>query len=233
MDKTPDDQVDAAVAKLIEEYGGESRFYAATGASPEQMHLVRHDIEVDLRVKRMIDQLCADLNPAEQDLREFYQQHIQAYMTAEEVRASHILKAPKRGEARAGAYEALRKLRTELQNGADFDALAKEHSDKADDHIDLGFFKRGELAEEFETVAFSLNVGEISPVFLSPFGYHLIKLTERKPSVARPFEEVRGEVEQHYRELRRQERMRVLVEELKKTAMVEEVEETASETVAQ
>ena len=62
--------------------------------------------------------------------------------------------------------------------------LAKKHSDKADDHIDLGFFKRGELAEEFELVAFSMNVGEISPVFASPFGFHLVKVTERKPADA-------------------------------------------------
>jgi parvulin-like peptidyl-prolyl isomerase len=216
----PDAEVDAAIAKLMEEYGGESRFYSATGASPEQMHLVR-----DLRVKRLTDDLCADLSPGEAELQAFYERNIAAYMTPEEVRASHILKSPKRGEARAGAYEELRKLRAELRAGADFDALAKAHSDKADEHIDLGFFKKGELAEEFETVAFSLDVDEVSPVFVSPWGYHLIKLTARKPSAAKPFEEVRADVEQHLRESRRQERTRALVETLKGSAVIEEVED--------
>src|SRR4029077_19514043 len=138
------------------------------------------------RTKAMIDQLCADISPSEAELRDFYERNIAAFMTVEEVRASHILKSPKRGEARAAAFEELRKLRTELENGADFDTIAKAHSDKQDEHIDLGFFTRGELAEEFETVAFAMDVYEISPVFLSPFGFHLIKLTERKPSVPRP-----------------------------------------------
>jgi len=218
-------EVDEAVAKLIADYGGEVQFFAATGARPDQMDLVRHDVELELRTKAMIDQLCADISPREAELREFYEQNIAAFMTAEEVRASHILKSPKRGEARAAAFEELRKLRTELENGADFDAIARAHSDKADEHINLGFFKRGELAEEFETVAFSMEVDEISPVFLSPFGFHLIKLTDRKPSVARPFDEVREEVEQQLRNDLRDQRTKALIEELKKTAVVEDVTE--------
>ncbi|HET6250754.1 MAG TPA: peptidyl-prolyl cis-trans isomerase [Tepidisphaeraceae bacterium] len=229
LPQTPDGEVDAAVGKLIEQYGGEVQFYAATGASPNHMHLVRHDVEADMRVKRLMDELCVDLNPSDEQLLSFYQSQIARFMTDEEVRASHILKAPKRGEERAAAYETLRQCRRDLLKGADFDELAKKHSDKADEHIDLNFFKRGELAEEFELVAFSMEIGEISPVFASPFGFHLIKVTERKPSVAKPFESVREEVRQQLMEQERQERARVLVEELKGGAKIEDV---AEETVA-
>ena len=225
LSMTPEPEVDAAVAKLIEQYGGEVQFYAATGASPSHMHLVRHDVEADLRVKRLMDELCADLNPSDDDLRAYYDQHLDRFMTDEEVRASHILKAPKRGEERQAAYETLRQGRRELLKGADFDELAKKHSDKADEHIDLNFFKRGELAEEFEMVAFSLEIGEISPVFASPFGFHLIKLTDRKPSTAKPFETVKDEARRQFIEIQRQERAKVLVEELKSTVKIEEVAE--------
>jgi parvulin-like peptidyl-prolyl isomerase len=225
MSVTPDEEVDAAVAKLIAQYGGEVQFYAATGASPTHMNLVRHDVEADLRVKRMMDTLCADLAVTDEELHEFYEKNIANYMTMEEVRASHILKAPKRGEERAGAYEDLRKARALLLKGADFDEIAKKHSDKADEHIDLNFFKRGELTEEFELVAFSMNIGEISPVFASTFGFHLIKVTDRKPSVAKPFDTVRDEVRQQYIEGTRQERARKLVEELKATAKIEDLTE--------
>ena len=225
LPRSTEQQVEEAVAKLVADYGGEVQFFAATGARPDQMDLVRHDVELELRTKAMIDQLCADISPTEAELREFYERNIQAFMTAEEVRASHILKSPKRGEGRSAAFEELRKLRTELQNGAVFETIAKTNSDKADEHIDLGFFKRGELAEEFETVAFSMEVDEISPVFLSPFGFHLIKLTDRKPSAARPFDEVRSEVEQQLRTDLRDKRTKALIEELKKSAVVEEVAE--------
>ena len=223
--RCPKRKWNAALARLISDYGGEVQFYAATGARPDQMQLVRHDVELELRVRKMTEQLCAGLSPTEDQLRDFYRQNLSSFMTAEEVRASHILKSPKRGEARAEACEQLRQLRSELRAGADFETLAKKHSDKADEHIDLGFFKRGELAEEFEVVAFSLDVGEISPVFISPFGFHLMKVTERKPSVAKPFEEVRGEVEKRFAEQLRDQRTKALIEELKKTAVVEDVEE--------
>ena len=116
----------------------------------------------------------------------------------------------------------------QLQNGADFEALARAHSDKGDEHIDLGFFKRGELAEEFEIVAFSLDVGEVSPVFATPFGYHLIKLTERKPATPKPFDEVRDTVREQMLAERKQEKTRALVKELEGRAVIEDVEEPAA-----
>ena len=219
----PDAEVDVAIAKLQEEHGGAERFYAAIGASPDQLAAVRRDVELNLRVRNMLEQSdpsAAAPEPAE--LLAYYEQHIDAYKTAEEVRASHILKAPTRGEQRAVVYEELREVRRQLLAGADFDTLAKQHSDKAQDHIDLGFFKRGELAEEFELVAFSMDVGELSPVFVSPFGFHLVKLTERKPSVPKPFDEVRDQVLEHFRQDRQQERTRQLVQSLQARAVIED-----------
>ena len=119
-----------------------------------------------------------------------------------------------------------RQLRKRLQAGENFEEIARKHSDKGDEHIDLGFFKRGELAEEFEIVAFSMNVGEISPVFATPFGYHLIKLTERKPATPKPFEEVRDAVREQMLAERKQEKTKALVKDLQARAKIEDVEES-------
>src|SRR5688572_10089246 len=220
----PDAQVDEAIAKLKEEHGGEQRFFQSIGAGPEQMETIRRDVEVNLRVRRMLEKLSEhDPAPTDAELRAYYEQHLDAYKTLEEVRASHILKAPARGEQREDAYQELREVRAKLLAGEeDFDELAKKHSDKAQDHIDLGFFKRGELAEEFELVAFSMDVGEISPVFASPFGFHLVKVTERKPATAKPFDEVREQVREHLLQDRQQEKTRQLVEELQTRATIED-----------
>jgi parvulin-like peptidyl-prolyl isomerase len=226
IEPSPDPEVDAAVDKLKEEYGGEQWFFARTGLTPETMHLVRHDVDLDLRVRRMMDRLAdEDCPPSDEILRRHYEQHLDAFKTAEEVRASHILINPPRGEDRQKAYETLRDVRRQLLAGADFDGLARQHSDKADEHIDLGYFKKNELAPEFETVAFSMTVGEISPIFVSPYGFHLVKLTDRKPSVPKPFDEIRDEVATHYREWLKQEKVRALVKELEAKAVVEEVTE--------
>ena len=225
---TPAEEVEAALEKLKEDNGGEQRFLMMIGATADQLDLVRRDLEADLRVRRMIDGLItADPEPADAELRAYYEQHIDAYKTAEEVRASHILKAS-RGETRHEAYEQLRGLRRQLQAGADFEPLARAHSDKGDEHIDLGFFKRGELAEEFEIVAFSMDVGEVSPIFATPFGYHLIKLTERRPATPRPFDEVRDAVREQFLAERKQEKTKALVQQLRERAVVEDVEDAAA-----
>jgi parvulin-like peptidyl-prolyl isomerase len=221
----PPEEVEAALDKLKEENGGEQRFLAALGATPDQLDLVRRDLEADLRTRRLVEGLSdGDADPTDDELRRFYDEHLDFFKTAEEVRASHILKGA-RGEKRHEAYEELRQLRKRLQSGENFEEIARKHSDKADEHIDLGFFKRGELAEEFEVVAFSLDVGEISPVFATPFGYHLITLTDRKPATPKPFDEVREQVRELVLAERRQEKTRKLVEELQARATIEEVEE--------
>ncbi len=178
----PADEIDAAMHALEQSHGGREQLLAALGASPEQLDLVRNDVAADVRVRKMVDALC-DLEgqPDEQSLRQYYADHQDAFMSAEEVRASHILKTARRAEDRQKAFDELRSVRQQLVGGADFDTLAREHSDKAAEHIDFGYFKRGELPEEVEVVAFSIAAGEISPIFLSAYGYHLIKVTGRKP----------------------------------------------------
>jgi hypothetical protein len=219
----PAEEVDAALKELQAAHGGEQAFLLAIGATSDQLDLVRRDVEGDLRVRKMIDALCAAAGPAsESDLLAYYNEHREQFMTAEEVRASHILKDPRRSEDRQAAAETLRAVRRQLLDGADFDELARQHSDKAADHIDLNFFKRGELPEELEMVAFSMNVGEISPVFMSTYGFHLLKLTDRREPTLRPFDEVRGEVLERFNGDRRQTVTRKLVEELQAKATIED-----------
>ena len=122
MPPTPDADVDAALDKLIDEYGGRDWFLMRTGATEEQIPLVRRDIDVDLRVKRMLDGLADDgPGPTDEELHDHYEANIGAFMTDEQVRASHILKNPS-GEGRRAAYDALRAVRSQLKAGADFEA---------------------------------------------------------------------------------------------------------------
>lgn len=104
---------------------------------------------------------------------------------ADQVRASHILlmyKGSMRSSASRSQDDAksgIEKLKGELDGGADFAALAKEHSDcpSSQDGGDLGVFGKGMMVKEFETTAFALPVGGVSGVVETPFGYHLIKRT--------------------------------------------------------
>lgn len=101
------------------------------------------------------------------------------------VRASHILlmyKGSSRSSAtrsKAEAEQQINQLKAQLDGGAEFAALARQHSDcpsKAKGG-DLGSFGKGQMVPEFETAAFSMQVGEVSGVVETAFGYHLIQRT--------------------------------------------------------
>ena len=108
--------------------------------------------------------------------------------------------------------------------GADFDALGAEHNSNKDTPPDLGWFKRGEFMEEFEAIAFSMHKDEISPVFVTQLGFHIAKLTDRKPAVPKPFEEVKDLVRQRIIEQHKDERFNAFVDGLKKAATIKDTD---------
>ena len=177
-----DEEVQAAVERLKEEHGGEEQFYMNAGITKEQEDLVRKDVQASLRVDKFLEkELGAEIAPSEEELRAFYEANIKEFMTEEEVSASHLFKSLSQAESREALYEEMREFRRRALNGEDFEALAKANTDKEEKDVELGYFKRGELMDEFEVIAFSLDVGDITPVFSSHWGFHLAKITGRKP----------------------------------------------------
>lgn len=219
-------ELDAAFEDLARQHGGRERMLLGMGATEENIPDIRAELSVNLRVERLVEGRCAnDPTPTEAELWGAYEANLAKYMTAEEVRTSHISRSPPRVEQRQKVYDELRQVRQKLMEGADFDELARAHSERGKEQIDLGFIKRGELPEEFELVAFSMRPGEISPVFSSQVGYHLIKVTDHKPSVPIPFEQCREQVLRQVLDERRNVHIRALVDELEQSAQVEEVAE--------
>ena len=218
-------EVEAALERLKTEHGGEGQFYANMGIAPEQVEYVKQDIGVSLRVNKLMEQLVAgEAEPTDAELRAYYEANIAAFTMPEQRRASHISKGASRMASREGMLEEFRDVRERLMDGANFEELAKAHSDRGSDLVDLGFFRRGDLPEEVELVAFTMRVGEISPVFSSSVGVHIVKLTDVKPAAPRPFDEVREEARRGLIDERKRERAQQLVKRLRKTAVIEEVE---------
>ncbi len=137
------------------------------------------------------------------------------FSTPEQVRVSHILIHAKACDAEAHAREVLALAR---QPGADFAALAREKSDDpatAARGGDLGFFSRGKMAAAFENAAFALKQpGELSDVVRTEFGYHIIRLEERKPASRQPFEAVRDSLVKGLAEGESRTRRRQVIDKL-------------------
>lgn len=134
------------------------------------------------------------LDAIEAYARTMYNANQQKYGTPEQVRASHILIRTGEQDAKAKMQDILQKIKA----GADFEELAKTRSQdpgSAAKGGDLGYFGRGRMIEQFEKIAFGMNKpGELSDVFESPFGFHVIKLTDKKPAGVKMFAEVKDQL---------------------------------------
>lgn len=218
------DEIDKAFAELIEEHGGEDRFYLNMGVPSRDEAMVKRNIGNSLRVHKLLEQEvysgCPE--PTEDDLRAFYEEHQDHFKSAEEVRAMHISKSLRGANSRDEVYRVLRDVRQQLLDGADFETLARQHNDQQGQEIDLGFFKRGEFMEDFEVIAFSMGTDEVSPVFVTQLGFHLCKVTERRPAELQPFEEVRDRVRELWLGEQRQRLLDEYLEQLKAGAAVED-----------
>ncbi|WGW01455.1 peptidylprolyl isomerase [Vibrio sp. YMD68] len=141
-------------------------------------------------VELSAQQLKQSIEVSEQDLKQYYQEHLDKYSTEEQRKVSHILVQ--------GDLEAAEKILADLKSGADFATLAEELSQdigSAEEGGSLGWIERDVMDPSFETAAFDLaNVGDISEVVTSNFGYHIIKLDELKDSVSEPFDAVKDEI---------------------------------------
>jgi peptidyl-prolyl cis-trans isomerase D len=131
------------------------------------------------------------------DVQRHYNDNIQQYQTPEQVKASHILlKTDGKDEAtvRKQAEEVLK----EVKAGGDFAALAKKYSEDEGSKAnggDLDYFGRGRMVPEFENVAFTLPPGQVSDLVKSQFGFHIIKVIDKRPGATTPLDQVRSQIQ--------------------------------------
>lgn len=137
---------------------------------------------------------------ADDELEEYYQFNEQKYYKEPQVKASHILikvSATAKPEEVEAAKKKIEDLRSQLLAGKDFAKLAKKYSeDEATKNKggDLGFFSSGRMVPAFEEVAFNLEPGKISEPIKTPYGFHLIKVTEKKEGGLPSFDEVKEKI---------------------------------------
>jgi peptidyl-prolyl cis-trans isomerase D len=143
-----------------------------------------------------VDVLRAKVVVPESDVRRAYEDNIEQYSTPEQIRASHILLKTE-GKDDAAVKAKIEDILKQARAGADFGELAKKYSEdesNAKNGGDLDYFGHGKMVPEFDAVAFTMQPGQISDVVKTQFGYHIIKLTDKKPGATRPFAELRQQL---------------------------------------
>lgn len=146
------------------------------------------------------DDFKAGIKPNEEEIRGYYEQNKNNFTTPEERRASHILIAfgDDKAASKKKAEDVLAKAKA---NPADFAKLATEFSSdpgSAAQGGDLDYFGRGMMVKPFEDATFTAKKGDIVGPVESDFGWHIIYVTDIRPSAVRPFEAVRSDIEAEY-----------------------------------
>jgi peptidyl-prolyl cis-trans isomerase C len=222
-----DAEVEDRLRGMRAQFPNDDEFKKALAARNMSEDRLRADSRVEIAIGKMIDGETAALpQVTDAEAKDFYDKNPDKFQQDDSVRASHILllvdekaDAATKKKTRAEIDAILKKARA----GADFAALAKAHSKdgSAAQGGDLGYFGKGRMVPEFEQAAFALKPGEISDVVTTQFGYHIIKLTERKPASAVPIETVSDQLKQCLTEQKKKERVDGFIKSLKDKSRIE------------
>lgn len=187
----------------------------------------KKQIEKKLQRMRLINwALKVESKGGERELRDFYQKNINLYIGNISYRPCHILFIVPKEATREEIREIRKKCQMVLEKvkgGEDFGEMALLYSEDASakDRGDLGYFKKGELIPSFEKEALRLRVGEVSGIVRTDFGFHLIKLLDRKGGVPLPFEEVKEKVQADYYEKEMDKAYKQFLSTLKEKSVIE------------
>jgi peptidyl-prolyl cis-trans isomerase C len=163
----------------------------------------------------------------DKEIRDFYEKHSDTYKIGDQINAQHILV-----DTEEEAEEVLQKI----LKGEDFGELAKNFSKDHSTAVkggDLGFFGKGRMVPEFEQAAFGLKVGEVSKPVKTKFGYHIIKVLEKKEGKQREFEEVKSIVERRLKAERQKSLFDSYIQSLREKAGAIEINEEELKILAQ
>jgi len=208
----------------LEEYKNKAAEY---GQSFDE---VKEQIRKGMAYQKVVEaQWAGKINITEEDAKKYYDENPAQFEVKEQVRASHILIKPDTtdpnadpNQAKAQAKAKIQGLLEQIKNGADFAELAKANSDcpSAAQGGDLNFFARGQMAPPFEKAAFELEVGKVSDIVETKFGYHIIKVTDRKDASTTSFEQARNDLIKKLTQKKQTELTNKYIESLKAAANI-------------
>lgn len=181
----------------------------------------------DIVISNFVQQnFASKITVSEEDSKKFYDQNADKFKQPESVRASHVLigvDSKATDDDKKKAREKIETVRRALAGGADFSKMAKENSTcpSRQQGGDLGYFGKGQMVPAFEQVAFSLKPGEISDVVETQFGYHIIKVMDKKEASTVPFKDAKPRIDDYLKGQKLTTAVTAYLDETRKTAKIE------------
>ncbi len=224
--KITEKQLDGEMAGIKKKFPNDKAFVDALSRAGMTLEDLKNDIRHGLAVKKLVDDYIAkDVKVSDAEVKKFYDDNPDYFKQPEQVRASHIIVRvpPKAGKKKEqDALDKIKKAQKELKEGKDFAAVAKKYSEgpSASRGGDLGYFQRGQMVKSFEDVAFKMKKDEVSDIVRTRFGFHIIKVTDRKPAGKLAFEKVKDDIKDYLQKQKTQKAVDAYVAKLRKTAKI-------------
>lgn len=180
-----DEDIQKEFQEIADQYGGQDKFEAALTAYGYTLESFKEDIESNLKVQKLLE---PEITITEEEMKSYFDANKENFEQKEQVRARHIL---------VDSEDKAQEVRNKLLSGGDFAELAKEYSidtSNKEQGGDLGFFSKGAMVAEFENAAFTLEIGKISEPIKTQFGYHIIKVDEKKAAKEAVFEDSKARI---------------------------------------
>ncbi|MEO5822602.1 MAG: peptidylprolyl isomerase [Vicinamibacteraceae bacterium] len=221
-------EITERIAQIKQQFPTEAEFQKELTKRHTTMAQLEDEQRRDLVNAKTIEaEVAPKLAVTDQDLDAFYKSNPDQFKEPETVRASHILvgvakdAAPPAKDAAKAEAEGLLKR---AKSGEDFAALAKQYSkDSVSAAVggDLNYFPKGQMVPAFDAAAFAMKPGEISPLIETEFGFHIIKLTDRRIGRVVPLAEVKDRLTEFLKQRKQQELVQQYLLSLKSKYRVE------------
>ncbi|MCO6430650.1 MAG: peptidylprolyl isomerase [Deltaproteobacteria bacterium] len=225
---TSSEEVDKKTGEVVARYGGEAKLKEILKTSGMPYEQFLGDLRDDFIINAYLDSTFEkDILISDSELKKVFDASPQRFAQREEAHARHILiKVDKDAgsEEDLAAKNKIEELHAQVTSpGGDFGAIAREHSQcpSSSRGGDLGFFPRGAMVAPFEKAAFGLKPGEISDPIKTDFGYHIIKLEEKREAAQPDFESAKPKIQRELLHRKRAELIEARVKELRDKAKVE------------
>ncbi|MBO8130281.1 MAG: peptidylprolyl isomerase [Candidatus Marinimicrobia bacterium] len=208
-------EVDSIIQIQYSRAGGEDAFLNIITNQGFTIDEVKSDISDNLKINKLIMMIVDTISVSNEELIEEYDKDRTATVR-------HILLSTQgmSDSQKVAVYKKMEEIREKAVTGEDFAELAKQYSEDPGSKDRGGLyenFERGKMVKEFEDQAFNTPIGEISPIFETRYGFHILKVINRKKE-SKPFDQVKDELESQIRNRKENDVISSYIEKLKKEA---------------
>jgi len=213
-----DEEVNEQVKLLMDTYSSEKDFEKYLKEKGIDKRFLEGVLRSQLLSSKIYSKVTAGVIVTDQEVKQYYEDNKNTFfLVPVRVKASHILaifplvedNSEETEEGREEALEKIKMVEDKLKDGGDFEDLARQYSDdgkSGENGGDLGYISKGQMVEEFDKTLFSLDVGEVSEIVETEYGFHIIKATDYEEEYIQEFNEVEESINTYLLNLQKAEK---------------------------